>query len=184
MLTWCTFASTTVPPLTMAPSTGGIQKKSKRKLACTMCQQRKKKCDRQSPCSLCIKASPSPQNMPGTSRRQVNHGSQNNIVCTPSTPKPPRRRRKPTQELVDCLERWEGMLRQCLDQNVHTDSEKHFFPQTGERQATNDEHTAASSSTTSPSNFNTTPDEPQLIQAESELSEIRNIKLPDRTLWG
>ncbi|KAM5353517.1 hypothetical protein ACJ41O_000167 [Fusarium nematophilum] len=65
---------------------------SKRILACVLCQQRKKKCDRRSPCSNCIKL---------------------NVVCTPSTPAPPRKRRRPNQELLERLARCEAMLRHC-----------------------------------------------------------------------
>ncbi|KAI1052595.1 hypothetical protein LB507_009867 [Fusarium sp. FIESC RH6] len=61
-------------------------------LACVLCQQRKKKCDRKSPCSFCIKAG---------------------IQCIPSTPAPKRTRRRPTKELLARLERCEELLKKC-----------------------------------------------------------------------
>ncbi|RMJ18632.1 hypothetical protein BHE90_008553 [Fusarium euwallaceae] len=64
----------------------------KRILACVLCQQRKKKCDRKSPCSNCIKLK---------------------AVCTPSTPAPPRKRRRPNQDLLERLARCEALLRHC-----------------------------------------------------------------------
>ncbi|KAM6525999.1 hypothetical protein FSOLCH5_002130 [Fusarium solani] len=65
---------------------------SKRILACVLCQQRKKKCDRKSPCSFCVKAK---------------------VTCIPSTPAPKRKRRKPTKELLERLERCEQLLKRC-----------------------------------------------------------------------
>ncbi|KPM35010.1 hypothetical protein AK830_g11570 [Neonectria ditissima] len=67
-------------------------KKTMRVLACVLCQQRKKKCDRSSPCSNCIKLK---------------------AVCIPSTPAPPRKRRRPNQELLERLARCEALLRHC-----------------------------------------------------------------------
>ncbi|KAF5663636.1 transcription factor [Fusarium heterosporum] len=72
----------------MAPE----QQRQPRILACVLCQQRKKKCDRKSPCSFCIKAK---------------------IPCIPSTPAPKRNRRKPTKELLARLERCEELLKRC-----------------------------------------------------------------------
>ncbi|KAI0398287.1 fungal-specific transcription factor domain-containing protein [Xylariaceae sp. FL0594] len=60
-----------------------------RVLACVLCQSRKIKCDRNSPCSNCIKA---------------------NVPCTPSTPAPPRKRRRPNQDLQQRLARCEELL--------------------------------------------------------------------------
>ncbi|KAH7121922.1 hypothetical protein B0J13DRAFT_532050 [Dactylonectria estremocensis] len=81
-------------------------KKVARVLACVLCQQRKKKCDRSSPCSNCIKLK---------------------AVCIPSTPAPPRKRRRPNQELLERLARCEALLRHCtclrppLSQDTHFD---------------------------------------------------------------
>ncbi|KAM0207367.1 hypothetical protein ACHAQD_012076 [Fusarium lateritium] len=72
----------------MAPE----QQRAPRILACVLCQQRKKKCDRKSPCSFCVKAK---------------------IQCIPSTPAPKRSRRKPTKELIARLERCEELLKRC-----------------------------------------------------------------------
>ncbi|KAI0407362.1 fungal-specific transcription factor domain-containing protein [Xylaria palmicola] len=63
--------------------------KSPRILACVLCQNRKIKCDRHSPCSNCVKA---------------------NVPCTPSTPAPPRKRRRPNQDLQQRLARCEELL--------------------------------------------------------------------------
>ncbi|CAH0003884.1 unnamed protein product [Clonostachys byssicola] len=68
-------------------------------LACVNCQHRKKKCDRASPCSLCIK----------TDEKQ-----QLDVPCTPSTPAPRRKRRKKTREMIDRLERCEALLMQWV----------------------------------------------------------------------
>ncbi|KAI0491194.1 fungal-specific transcription factor domain-containing protein [Xylaria cf. heliscus] len=63
--------------------------KTPRVLACVLCQNRKIKCDRHSPCSNCVKA---------------------NVPCTPSTPAPPRKRRRPNQDLQQRLARCEELL--------------------------------------------------------------------------
>ncbi|KKA30563.1 hypothetical protein TD95_005384 [Thielaviopsis punctulata] len=68
------------------PGTG----KTPRILACVLCQHRKIKCDRNSPCSNCIKA---------------------NATCTPSTPAPARKRRRPNQDLQERLARCEELLK-------------------------------------------------------------------------
>ncbi|KAI0167165.1 fungal-specific transcription factor domain-containing protein [Hypoxylon sp. FL1284] len=70
----------------MATSSSG---KSPRVLACVLCQNRKIKCDRRTPCSNCIKA---------------------NVTCTPSTPAPARKRRRPNQDLQQRLARCEELL--------------------------------------------------------------------------
>ncbi|KAI1422984.1 fungal-specific transcription factor domain-containing protein [Xylaria sp. FL1777] len=63
--------------------------KTPRILACVLCQNRKIKCDRHTPCSNCVKA---------------------NVPCTPSTPAPPRKRRRPNQDLQQRLARCEELL--------------------------------------------------------------------------
>ncbi|KAI8956681.1 fungal-specific transcription factor domain-containing protein [Daldinia sp. FL1419] len=70
----------------MASSSSG---KPPRVLACVLCQNRKIKCDRRTPCSNCIKA---------------------NVTCTPSTPAPARKRRRPNQDLQQRLARCEELL--------------------------------------------------------------------------
>ncbi|KAI1170123.1 fungal-specific transcription factor domain-containing protein [Nemania sp. FL0916] len=62
--------------------------KTPRILACVLCQNRKIKCDRHSPCSNC----------------------EANVPCTPSTPAPPRKRRRPNQDLQQRLARCEELL--------------------------------------------------------------------------
>ncbi|KAL1886940.1 hypothetical protein Cpir12675_006829 [Ceratocystis pirilliformis] len=64
--------------------------KAPRILACVLCQHRKIKCDRNTPCSNCIKA---------------------NATCTPSTPAPARKRRRPNQDLQERLARCEELLK-------------------------------------------------------------------------
>lgn len=63
--------------------------KSRRILACVLCQQRKVKCDRQFPCNNCVRA-----------------GAQ---CITAGTRQ--RRRRFPERELLERLRRYEGLLR-------------------------------------------------------------------------
>jgi hypothetical protein len=75
---------------TSTPPTSGTHKHS-RVLACVLCQHRKIKCDRNTPCSNCIKA---------------------NVTCTPSTPAPARKRRRPNQDLQERLARCEDLLKQ------------------------------------------------------------------------
>ncbi|KAI1336205.1 fungal-specific transcription factor domain-containing protein [Xylariaceae sp. FL0016] len=58
-------------------------------LACVLCQSRKIKCDRNQPCSNCVKS---------------------NVKCTPSTPAPARKRRRPNQDLQQRLARCEELL--------------------------------------------------------------------------
>ncbi|KAI0852163.1 fungal-specific transcription factor domain-containing protein [Daldinia vernicosa] len=70
----------------MASNSSG---KPPRVLACVLCQNRKIKCDRRTPCSNCIKA---------------------NVSCTPSTPAPARKRRRPNQDLQQRLARCEELL--------------------------------------------------------------------------
>ena len=60
--------------------------------SCILCQQRKVKCDRQKPCSNCIKA---------------------RVECIPSVPAAPRRRRRKfsEQDVATRLKRYEQLLR-------------------------------------------------------------------------
>lgn len=63
-----------------------------RVLACTLCSQRKVKCDRSFPCANCTKAG---------------------ARCVPTSLLPrQRKRRLPERELLDKLQRYEGLLRQ------------------------------------------------------------------------
>ena len=63
-----------------------------RVLACTLCSQRKVKCDRKFPCANCTKV-----------------GAQ----CIPAALVPRQRKRRfPERELLDRLQRYEGLLRQ------------------------------------------------------------------------
>ncbi|KAH8162053.1 hypothetical protein CIB48_g6193 [Xylaria polymorpha] len=71
-------------------------------LACVHCQYRKIKCDRQQPCSNCVKAK---------------------ISCKPSIPAPPHKRRRPNQDLLERLARCEQLLKQYADGNVPAQGE-------------------------------------------------------------
>ncbi|KAL2263687.1 hypothetical protein VTK26DRAFT_5630 [Humicola hyalothermophila] len=75
-------------PLANAPA---APHKPPRILACVLCQTRKIKCDRNFPCANCIKA---------------------NVKCTPSTPAPARKRKRPNQDLQERLARCEELLKE------------------------------------------------------------------------
>lgn len=65
--------------------------KRQRVLACVLCQQRKVKCNRQTPCNHCIKS---------------------RVECIPSTQVTRRRKRRfPEQELLERLHKYEELLR-------------------------------------------------------------------------
>ncbi|CAK7199617.1 hypothetical protein SEUCBS139899_002300 [Sporothrix eucalyptigena] len=70
--------------------TYSVPSKPPRILACVLCQHRKIKCDRTFPCANCTKA---------------------NVSCTPSTPAPARKRRRPNQDLQERLARCEELLK-------------------------------------------------------------------------
>ncbi|KAK3308497.1 fungal-specific transcription factor domain-containing protein [Chaetomium strumarium] len=91
--------------------------KPQRILACVLCQHRKIKCDRNFPCANCIKA---------------------HVKCTPSTPAPARKRRRPNQDLQERLARCEELLKEYATEkpdhltprpaqtSIHEDPYKHF----------------------------------------------------------
>ncbi|KAL5612883.1 hypothetical protein BROUX41_004039 [Berkeleyomyces rouxiae] len=84
-------AATPTPIASTATAPGAATAtKAPRILACVLCQHRKIKCDRNMPCSNCIKA---------------------NAACTPSTPAPARKRRRPNQDLQERLARCEELLK-------------------------------------------------------------------------
>ncbi|KAK4462135.1 fungal-specific transcription factor domain-containing protein [Cladorrhinum samala] len=90
-------SSTGSPQVSGPPSTiayGGIHKPP-RILACVLCQHRKIKCDRNFPCANCTKA---------------------NVKCTPSTPAPARKRRRPNQDLQERLARCEELLKEYANE--------------------------------------------------------------------
>lgn len=82
-----------IPHASSASSrTSSQPSKSQRVLACVLCQQRKIRCDRKSPCANCIRSK---------------------AQCVPSKQSPRRRRRRfPEQELLDRISRYELLLRQ------------------------------------------------------------------------
>ncbi|KAI0157853.1 fungal-specific transcription factor domain-containing protein [Xylariaceae sp. FL1272] len=69
--------------------------KPPRVLACVLCQSKKVRCDRNTPCSNC---------------NLLIFPSKANVQCTPSTPAPPRKRRRPNQDLQQRLARCEELL--------------------------------------------------------------------------
>ncbi|KAI1437373.1 fungal-specific transcription factor domain-containing protein [Xylaria sp. CBS 124048] len=77
-----------------ATSAGPSRPKPPKVLACVQCQHRKIKCDRQKPCSNCVKAK---------------------VECVPGTPAPPHKRRRPNEALLDRLARCEGLLQKCAE---------------------------------------------------------------------
>ncbi|KAF7544306.1 hypothetical protein G7Z17_g10061 [Cylindrodendrum hubeiense] len=81
----------------MSTNTTPGSHKGSRVLACVLCQHRKIKCDRNTPCSNCLKA---------------------NVTCTPSIPAPARKRRRPNQDLQERLARCEELLKQYADGSV------------------------------------------------------------------
>ncbi|KAF4466599.1 transcription factor [Fusarium albosuccineum] len=85
----------------MSTTTTPGSHKAPRVLACVLCQHRKIKCDRNTPCSNCLKA---------------------NVTCTPSTPAPARKRRRPNQDLQERLARCEQLLKQYADGSVPSPS--------------------------------------------------------------
>ncbi|GAP90853.1 putative fungal specific transcription factor domain-containing [Rosellinia necatrix] len=95
--------SATPPATTASPS----HSKPTKVLACVHCQYRKIKCDRQQPCSNCIKAK---------------------IACKPSIPAPPHKRRRPNQDLLERLARCEKLLKQYADGNVPPRGEPALAP--------------------------------------------------------
>ncbi|VUC35362.1 unnamed protein product [Clonostachys rosea] len=72
-------------------------REGKKVLACVSCQRRKKKCDRNNPCSNCVLT------------------KQLGITCTASQPAPHRKRRRRNQEMVERLERCEKLLRELAE---------------------------------------------------------------------
>jgi len=93
------------PTQPSAPSVS--DKKTVRILACVLCQHRKIKCDRNFPCANCTKA---------------------NVKCTPSTPAPARKRRRPNQDLQERLARCEELL----DQYTEHGTKKEDSAETGD----------------------------------------------------
>ncbi|KAI0202126.1 fungal-specific transcription factor domain-containing protein [Astrocystis sublimbata] len=96
-------------------------------LACVHCQYRKIKCDRQQPCSNCIKAK---------------------IACKPSTPAPPHKRRRPNQDLLERLARCEKLLKQYADGNVPAPGEPAPVPAAPASSASASQHALSAPATT------------------------------------
>ena len=80
----------TSSPVATLPASS-IPKHPKRVLACTLCHQRKVKCDRRFPCANCTKS---------------------RVECVPATAVRPRRRRRiPERDILERLGRYEEILR-------------------------------------------------------------------------
>src|SRR4051794_23486328 len=95
-------ASPSKTPETVAPAN-----KITRGHSCILCQQRKVKCDRQKPCSNCIKA---------------------RAECIPSAPTAPRRRRRKfsEQDLATKLRKYEQLLKKHgvkIEEDDHSDEQ-------------------------------------------------------------
>ena len=76
---------------TPSSDTPGAPQRSRRILACILCQHRKVKCDRNFPCANCLRQ---------------------NAKCVPATAARRRRRRFPERDLLARLQRYEELLRQ------------------------------------------------------------------------
>lgn len=105
-----------------------------RALACVLCQQRKVRCDRGSPCTNCIK-----------------HRAQ----CVPA-PQVRRRRRFPERALLDRIRKYESLLRQ---NNVGFDP-LHKEPVAGDRKYFEHEQQEASGAESLPSANSSGPKRP------------------------
>ncbi|KAI1130663.1 fungal-specific transcription factor domain-containing protein [Nemania abortiva] len=139
-------ASAPPPPQTAAPHS-----KPTKILACVHCQYRKIKCDRQQPCSNCIKAK---------------------IACKPSVPAPPHKRRRPNQDLLERLARCEQLLKQYADGNVH--------PTPPGEPAAAAALAAASAPTPAPAPVPVlTPTEPSRSSSSSQLASSSASKAPN-----
>ncbi|KAJ2901661.1 hypothetical protein MKZ38_001574 [Zalerion maritima] len=120
--------------------------KPTRILACVLCQHRKIKCDRNTPCSNCVKA---------------------NVACQPSKPAPPRKRRRPNQDLQERLARCEELLKEYAASSTGVKSSP----------------TASSAASPTPSTIHS-PDDylkrstPRLVQ------EKGNMRFMDNPLWS
>ncbi|KAH7165659.1 fungal-specific transcription factor domain-containing protein [Dactylonectria macrodidyma] len=107
----------------MSTNTTPGSHKGSRILACVLCQHRKIKCDRNTPCSNCIKA---------------------NVTCTPSIPAPARKRRRPNQDLQERLARCEELLKQYADGTVPSPTLQHAqLPQSRDRDGSQSEVSAS-----------------------------------------
>lgn len=81
-----------ISDMSPATSTATSSSKPRRVLACVLCQHRKIKCDRNHPCSHCVKS---------------------RVECIPATQLPRQRRRRfPERVLLDRLREYEDLLRQ------------------------------------------------------------------------
>jgi hypothetical protein len=117
--------------MSATPASTVLAHRQPRILACVLCQNRKIKCDRNMPCSNCVKV-----RMPRVCRCEswvncplpcpfifssVSHSwPQANVTCTPSTPAPPRKRRRPNQDLQERLARCEQLLKHYAGGSVPT----------------------------------------------------------------
>ena len=95
------------PSTLQAPPTITPTNKAPRILACVLCQHRKIKCDRHFPCANCTKVRFAPLYVRGLANR-----IKANVKCTPSTPAPARKRRRPNQDLQERLARCEELLKE------------------------------------------------------------------------
>ncbi|ODA79118.1 hypothetical protein RJ55_04709 [Drechmeria coniospora] len=124
-----------------------------RVLACVLCQQRKIKCDRNFPCANCVKA---------------------NVTCTPSTPAPARKRRRPNQDLQERLMRCEELLKQYAGAVTVGRSPSPATPTTSESRAEPSDLTPA-----------TTASPQQSWRSGCKMiSEDGSVRFMDSYIWG
>lgn len=116
----------------MAPTPPAESRKAAKDLACADCQRRKKRCDKLSPCSNCVKVSRSSASLAAPTAQlsnnflqricpllarlltlEANTKLQHNVPCVPSSPAPPRKRRQPMKELLERLAACEERLKNC-----------------------------------------------------------------------
>ena len=72
-----------------SPSSRPAESRSRRQLACVLCQQRKVKCDRKYPCATCVKV---------------------RVQCVATQAPRPRRRRFPERDLLERIRKYEDLL--------------------------------------------------------------------------
>ncbi|KAI1421576.1 fungal-specific transcription factor domain-containing protein [Xylaria sp. FL1777] len=139
---------------TTAAATAPPHPKPTKVLACVHCQYRKIKCDRQQPCSNCIKAK---------------------IACKPSIPAPPHKRRRPNQDLLERLARCEQLLKQYADGNVPTQGDS----PSAAAGPSNSSSTSGSQLTSSPAVKVESDPKPALKPAGKVITEDGNVRFMD-----
>lgn len=110
-----------------ASTASAIPNKPPRILACVLCQTRKIKCDRNFPCANCIKVREKPATRLEWGKFRyclLTPPSKANVKCTPSTPAPARKRKRPNQDLQERLARCEELLKEYATEKPDTASSR------------------------------------------------------------